>query len=582
MPPGPPVLDLGLQASTIPSQTALPFTNPLSSQATVTAGPASGPFALDPADLPATLDAGATATLGVLFTPAGAGPVAGTIVVVFDGTAGHGESLYEVRAVGETVSWGLVPPTLDFGAVEVGESADREISLLNASNLSPVTFTGVAPPPGGFSIVGNPFPLTVAPGGTAFVAFRYAPVTGGIHDGVLRLGPADLGGSVDITVIAEAIGAGSEQVTDYGQMALDAGGRTPLLSVSVPADAISLFLEGESDSGFIPNTIGLDLLTGPGGKVYENTSSTGDYVWIRGLDVFATQVPNTDRLALQLVPGGGTYQFRLKRLSGFGSSIHVRAIVERRTAGTENVAVLPLNVFLAHGIAPTAATASSDAFLQAVLSRVDTILSQDGIRVGDIDYYDITEESYDEVLSESEFYDLLETSAQASEVRMNLFFVKVALGGGIVGVSASICGPRQNGTRVSGVMSVYSGYSSTTIGLIATHEMGHYLGLYHPVEQDGSHDFIDDTPECPPTGTNAECPTPGAGLLMHWLALGGTIITDGQALVIRGHPHMEPYEGGARAFGKPRFLDPADTAEFRSLPEGWCGTCRRLKKQDTR
>lgn len=575
--PAIPVVDIGLQASTVVSRTELTFPNPLSSSATVTAGTAQGPFALDPADLPAVAPQGGSVTLGVLFTPEGDGPVSGIVTLVFDGTSSSLEQQWEVRATGETVTWGVLTPTLDFGGVTVGDFADRQASFLNASTFSPVTLTSADLPVGDFAIVGAPFPLVVQPGAVADVTVRFTPTTSAIRDGTLRLGPDDPGGPVTFHVMAEGLGSGREVVTDFGSVTLDGNDRTPILSVSVPSDAISLYIEGRATGGILQNLIGLDLLTGPGGKVYENTSSTGDYIWMTGVELFTAQVPNTDKPGLQLVPGGGTYLFRLKLMSGFGSTMQVRAIVERRDPGNETVGSLPLNVYLAAGIQPTAATAASDSFLQAVLARIDDILSQQGIHLGDVDYYDITDSSYDEVLSENEFGHLLETSSMATETRLNLYFVKVALGGGVVGVSATITGPRLNGTSLSGVMSVYTGYTSSTIGLIAAHEICHYLGLYHTTEQDGSHDFIDDTAECPASGTNSECTVPGGGYLMHWQAVGGTEITDGEGLVIRGHPHVDPYEGGAPLFAKPGPVSTTTLAEILSLPSGWCGTCRRLK-----
>jgi hypothetical protein len=348
----------------------------------------------------------------------------------------------------------------------------------------------------------------------------------------------------------------------------------------VPDDAISLYLEGEMAGGTTPNVIGLYTLEGPGGKVYENSSSTGNYVWLYGWDVFSTVVPNTDRTNVQLVPGGGTYTFRLRLAQGSGSTMNVRAIVERRETSQRDQAVIPLNVFLANGIAVTAANASSDTFLQSVLSRMDDIFAQQGIRIGDIDYYDVAQSQYDEVTSEAEFSEMLKLSSAATHERLNLFFVKVALGGGVVGVSATIAGPKVNGTGMSGVMSVYQGYSSDLIGLIAAHEVGHFVGLYHPVEQNGSHDFIDDTAECPASGTSTACPTAGGGYLMHWQALGGTGITDGQGMVIRGHPHMDPDIGGAaKPSAQAVLLDIQALHEALDLPQGWCATCERLKAQ---
>lgn len=562
-------INLGVFASTVPTPIPQTFANPLNAEATITQVQATGPFAIDPAQLPATVDPAGTTVLDVVFDPQGPGPASGTITLAYAGAGLGAEITYAYQAAAESVVWSVGTPTLDFGLVEVGQALDLGAQLQNASSLSPVTLTSAQLPSNNFSVVGNPFPLTLAAGQSATITIRYAPLAGGTHDGMAVLGPFDAGGNVGIQLRAAAPGGGQEDVTDFGAQGF-VGGLTAVLDVDVPSDAISLTIECVGAPG---QTFGLGTLTGPGGKVYENLASTGAYVWVPGTQAFSTTVPNTDRTDVQLVPGGGTYTFRVRRFSGTGTA-QVRAIVERRPGGVAVGGVLPLNVFLAEGLSVSAATAPSDTRLQAILASMEQILSQQGISLGDIDYYDVTDPAYN-VVSESEFPTMLATwTATAAEPRMNLFFVQTAIGGGVVGVSAALSGPKQNGTTVSGAMSVYSGFSTGTVGLIAAHELGHFLGLYHTVEQTGQHDFIDDTAECLPSGTNAACAVSGGGYLMHWQALGNSDITDGQGRVLLSHPLMEPTPGGSAKPRIGRFGVAAPPLDAWQLPRGWCGTCR--------
>ena len=62
---------------------------------------------------------------------------------------------------------------------------------------------------------------------------------------------------------------------------------------------------------------------------------------------------------MQLVPGGGTYTFRIRRMSGSSGSVAVRAIIERRAPGTETQGALDLNVWLADGLPVNAAGAAA-------------------------------------------------------------------------------------------------------------------------------------------------------------------------------------------------------------------------------
>jgi hypothetical protein len=218
--------------------------------------------------------------------------------------------------------------------------------------------------------------------------------------------------------------------------------------------------------------------------------------------------------------------------------MEVRAIVEMRDPPADETGVLDLNVWLSKGLSVKAATAPTDARLQLALIEFDLVLSRVGVRVGEIDYYDIEDPRFDSVASD-EFSSLLRLTAAAAEVRLNLFFVEEALGPGVGGASATITGPCRNGTVASGIMVAYEGFPilpARWVGDIAGHETGHYLGLYHTAEENGDHDFIDDTPDCGADG----CPPPGN--LMHWQYRGptNTMLSTGQGGVIRGHPMVDP------------------------------------------
>ncbi len=80
----------------------------------------------------------------------------------------------------------------------------------------------------------------------------------------------------------------------------------------------------------------------------------------------------------------------------------------------------------------------------------------------------------------------------------------------ILGVSGAILGPSLNGTGTSGVVvatndqleSMTSGSrTARTFSETITHEVGHFLGLNHLSEREGTmHDYLTDTPECPASG----------------------------------------------------------------------------------
>jgi hypothetical protein len=563
----------GPVASTAATTRTVSVRNPFDGPAEATQVAASGPFAFDGAAFPLAVAGGGSASLALTFTPAGAGPAEGTLSLRFARPGGTARDvLYRATADAEAVRLSLLTPTLAFGEVVEGDAKVLPVRVRNDSTHSPATLSAASTPPDGFAWVAGAFPVAIAPGAVGEIPVRYAPTGVGTAGGTVVLGTGEPGGPLVVTLVGST---GGEVVVEFGSQPLDAFGRTPVLRVDVPADAISLTLEGT-----LPGAgIGLAEWTGPGGRVYENLSSTGAYVWAPGEDVFSTTIPNTDRAEVQLVAGGGEYAFRLRRLGGFGTTMSVRAIVERRPGGTAASGRLDLDVWLAKGIAPKAATAASDARLQEVLDTVDQILSEAGVRLGDVRYHDVANAAYDDV-SSAEFGPLLETTASAPSPRLNLFFVRTAIGGGVLGVAATIAGPKKNGTTSSGVMSTYEGWPASLIGLVAAHEIGHFLGLYHTVEQTGEHDFVDDTPECPAAGTDSVCTTPGGGLLLHWQAVGGTTLSPGQGAVLRGHPHVDVdflSDLGVQAL-RARFPRPLSLSGS-ALPEGWCGTCVDCEKR---
>lgn len=99
--------------------------------------------------------------------------------------------------------------------------------------------------------------------------------------------------------------------------------------------------------------------------------------------------------------------------------------------------------------------------------------------------------------------------------------------------------PGMQGTRASGIVVSASmmAQPAELLGRSIAHEVGHYLGLFHPVEQDGSRlDPLLDTLSCAEPETAAACASEN---LMHYAVSMGSLLTEEQAAVLARSPMLK-------------------------------------------
>lgn len=143
---------------------------------------------------------------------------------------------------------------------------------------------------------------------------------------------------------------------------------------------------------------------------------------------------------------------------------------------------------------------------------------------------------------------LFRLSAGAGNSAVNLFFVKDIDPRGATGEleaeAGGIPGPLgMHGTSGSGIAIATDMMAGNPeqLGRTLAHELGHYLGLFHTSEADGTVlDPLSDTPECRAERDLAgdglsidDCEGAGADNLMFWAKTSGRVLTEQQRAVLR-------------------------------------------------
>jgi hypothetical protein len=162
-----------------------------------------------------------------------------------------------------------------------------------------------------------------------------------------------------------------------------------------------------------------------------------------------------------------------------------------------------------------------------------------GIAVGDVLFHSI-DESFLQISSREEMDAMMRESRGEG---LHLFLVQGFSGDYFsamtAGVSSGIPGAiHEGGVSNSGVVvkvSLDPDFSGNINGLVAAHEIGHFLGLWHTTERDGTTDLLSDTPRCSlETFTNNLLECPDRENLMFPMVFGGIgDLSEAQAEVLR-------------------------------------------------
>ncbi|HEX5135336.1 MAG TPA: hypothetical protein VFY93_00055 [Planctomycetota bacterium] len=480
---------LGLVRGDVQTATTIVVTKPFEEAGTVElAGAPGGPFATGA--LPMTLGPAAKCALIVAFTPPPAAASAmqqGSIPLRFTSAAGGEARMVTLRldAEIETPSARLGQTHLVLGNAALGETVPCAIAVENTSIVTPVTLTSATLSGGGFSFAAGPaaFPAVVQPGASFLVKMAYAPTADSNDSSLLRVhhsaAPAPLEATLD------AGGVPAQVVVDYGTLPLDpVTGESPWLTLDVGPEAVGIFLEAWGSPDAVLDLIGFE---GPAGRVYETPDLKGPLDWLSGCPAgvrgfLTVEVPDSARPEVQLAEGGGTYRFRFRDRTVSTPDVTVRATVSQRHNGEVTEGTVDLRVFLANGIwLVDPQNPMADAKLATTLKTVDAALGANGIRIGKITFAPIMDLDLDVLQTEDDRERMLAISSPVTPGArtLNLFLVREMLYG-VAAESGASPGSWDSKVTTAGVVVAYDAYGGSTLGVMAAHEISHYLGVFRP------------------------------------------------------------------------------------------------------
>jgi hypothetical protein len=363
-------------------------------------------------------------------------------------------------------------------------------------------------------------------------------------------------------------GAVAVDEIDLGTVPVSAATPPRRINLGIPNDAVSVtFMATVEDGDSVPLTF-VDVFDPRNEPLFElaEIAMFHDqpirFLPVDSEEVITMLVPNSTPDRVELVPGrfGVSIAMIPDGLSDPRTAT-VRLVAKVKRARSVEEGALSLHVHLV-GVGLSAADAPSDARLAGALAEMEDVFASAGIRVEGVTFFDVSPEDAErfQVIdstdgADSELAGLFRTGAPRSGRAVDVFLVRSIAGGGrsvTLGIAGGIPGPVLHGTMHGGVAVSFDpsvvgsdDRGSRNIAQIASHEIAHYLGLFHVRERldpcpDG--EGPSETLRCAPFGGGdvLSDTTESSGANLMWWSLGGADgrtynveLSPGQGFVVR-------------------------------------------------
>ena len=348
---------------------------------------------------------------------------------------------------------------------------------------------------------------------------------------------------------------------ELGTVHTAADGRTPPVAFSVPPQATSFLV---TVRGAPDNEYTLSELSGPSGTiiVLPNWLDLSNQPWLCLPPFCVNRIAAEPAVAGFLVPNtpltplvAGQHTLRAyafdhpagaNQRSPMSVPVEIAVELVAKPPAWKQKGRIDLNFCLTGYAGITAAYAPQHPRILSALADIQAIYAQANIELGTVRYFDIQTDTmiftHDDG-SDGELGDLFAKGA-GLPLGVNVFLVDAvqvtaAVGGGsalVMGLSGGIPGPPlEVGTRRSGVVvSLRPSGGPDLLGRLIAHEVGHFLGLFHTIEQATATGTVitDNLPDTPDNDANN---------LMNWLESENSFtLTPQQAGVMQDNPWVVP------------------------------------------
>lgn len=322
-----------------------------------------------------------------------------------------------------------------------------------------------------------------------------------------------------------------------GPVATSSAGRSAVQSFDVPPGTGGVVVIVRDDEG---GRVAVTRLEGPDGAVLVDRLQDGPDVNPMSpyIEVASLLLPSSDLV----FPSPGTWRFEVGTFdpARFDELVPVEGEVDRVDVvfepESEAGGALDLHLGLADAFGLTATTATRSPFVRELLAQVEvSLFGPAGIEQGELQV-SVLDPSHDRVEDGDETRGLCRSMTRPGPhgTTANVFLVDDLVY--TSGHSGGTPGPPGVFQTAASCIVAERLRSGRDTGILVAHELGHYLGLRHTTELDGTADPIADTPQCPSQTDVRDCPD-YRNLMFPRFPLDPSLsLTEGQIRVIRNNP----------------------------------------------